>query len=210
MTSNKIAWEKWDDDLIEEELFEDLYALSDPEDEEDSEIIQEALEIMSKIPKLVSTPTGMAQIHDKMSVLNQFDCWMGHTNFDITKAVQNIIETAEGVELLQISSRYRFFVGVGRLFNFADVRRDIESILCNSSIKDDLRSLDVDEYTQDTVELIKETIHYDKHWVIFVRPTGEVKYASTNEDNDEGYLNKLLKYERDKEIFGGLILQNEN
>ena len=24
MTSNKIAWEKWDDDLIEEELFEDL------------------------------------------------------------------------------------------------------------------------------------------------------------------------------------------
>ena len=43
MTSNKIAWEKWDDDLIEEELFEDLYALIDPEDDEDSEIIQEAL-----------------------------------------------------------------------------------------------------------------------------------------------------------------------
>ena len=196
MKCNKIAWEKWDDDLIEEELFEDLYSLGNPEDEDDSEMIQEALEFMSKIPKLVSTPTGMAQLHD--------------TNFDITKAVQNIIETAEGVELLQISSRYRFFVGVGRLFNFADVRRDIEAILCDSDIKEDLRSLDVDEYTQDTVELIKETIHYDKHWVIFVRPTGEVKYASTNEDNDEGYLNKLLRYERDKEIFGGLILQNEN
>ncbi len=94
MISNKIAWEKWDDDLIEEELFEDLYALGDPEDE-DGSIIEEALEFMSKIPKLVSTPTGMAQLHDKMSVLNQFDCWMGHTNFDITKAVQNVIETAE-------------------------------------------------------------------------------------------------------------------
>jgi hypothetical protein len=210
MKAKQIAWEKWDDDLIQEELVDDLYSVTNLDDEEDVEIAHEALEFMGKIPKLVSTPAGMAQLHDRMSVLNQFDCWMGHTNFDITSSVQKILEKTDGVELLVISSRYRFFVGIGKLFEFTNVRKDIEEQLCDSKIKEDLDNFDVDQYTQETVELIRESICADKYWAIFVRPTGEIKYASTNKDDDEKYLKKLLRYEEDKELSGGLIFQNEN
>ena len=152
----------------------------------------------------------MSQLYDKMSVLNQFECWMGHTNFDITKNVQRTLEKTEGVELLVVTSRYKFFVGIGKLFDFRSVRRDIENDLCVSKLKDELDNLETDEYTQETVELIRETICMDKYWAIFVRPSGEVKYASTNKEDDERYLRKLLKYEKDKEVSGGLIFQNEN
>ena len=210
MRAKQIAWEKWDDDLVEEELVDDFYEISEDKEDEDVNMAIEALEFMSRIPKLVTTPAGMAQLHDKMSVLNQFECWMGHTNFDISKRVQKTLEKTQGVELLVVTSRYRFFMGIGKLFDFRSVRKDIEDDLCDSKIKYDLDNLEVDEYTHETVELIKETICMDKYWAIFVRPSGEVKYASTNQEDDEKYLRKLLKYEEDKEVSGGLIFQNEN
>jgi len=210
MSDKKIAWEKWDDDLVEEEIVDEFYEINDSKEDEDLNLAMEALEFMSRIPKLVTTPAGMSQLYDKMSVLNQFECWMGHTNFDITKNVQRTLEKTEGVELLVVTSRYKFFVGIGRLFDFRSVRRDIENDLCVSKLKDELDNLETDQYTQETVELIKETICMDKYWAIFVRPSGEVKYASTNKDDDERYLRKLLKYEEDKEVSGGLIFQNEN
>tara|TARA_R110000824_G_scaffold66116_2_gene171763 strand:+ start:852 stop:1484 length:633 start_codon:yes stop_codon:yes gene_type:complete len=210
MSDKKIAWEKWDDDLVEEEIVDEFYEINDSKEDEDLNLAMEALEFMSRIPKLVSTPAGMSQLYDKMSVLNQFECWMGHTNFDITKNVQRTLEKTEGVELLVVTSRYKFFVGIGKLFDFRSVRRDIENDLCVSKLKDELDNLETDEYTQETVELIRETICMDKYWAIFVRPSGEVKYASTNKEDDERYLRKLLKYEKDKEVSGGLIFQNEN
>jgi hypothetical protein len=210
MSDKKIAWEKWDDDLVEEEIVDEFYEINDSKEDEDLNLAMEALEFMSRIPKLVSTPAGMSQLYDKMSVLNQFECWMGHTNFDITKNVQRTLEKTEGVELLVVTSRYKFFLGIGKLFDFRSVRRDIENDLCVSKLKDELDNLETDEYTQETVELIRETICMDKYWAIFVRPSGEVKYASTNKEDDERYLRKLLKYEKDKEVSGGLIFQNEN
>lgn len=210
MSDKKIAWEKWDDDLVEEEIVDEFYEINDSKEDEDLNLAMEALEFMSRIPKLVSTPAGMSQLYDKMSVLNQFECWMGHTNFDITKNVQRTLEKTEGVELLVVTSRYKFFLGIGKLFDFRSVRRDIENDLCVSKLKDELDNLETDEYTQETVELIRETICVDKYWAIFVRPSGEVKYASTNKEDDERYLRKLLKYEKDKEVSGGLIFQNEN
>ena len=123
MLERKIAWEKWDDDIIEEEAFNK----SDLEDfEEGAEGIEDQLSIFQKIPKLVTTPLGIYQLHDKMSPTKQFDCWTGHTNFDITDSVKEIIESVDGVELLVILSRYRFFVGIGRMFGFSDVRKEIE------------------------------------------------------------------------------------
>ena len=121
MSEKKIAWEKWDTDLIEEEILEGMDF-----QEDDEEMMDEAIKLMQKIPKLISTPMGIYQLHDKMNPVKQFDCWTGYTNFDITTSVQSKIETIEGVELLAILSRYRFFLGVGKLFKFKNVRAAIE------------------------------------------------------------------------------------
>ena len=111
-----IAWEKWDADLIEQEIAE-MFEIAD----EDEELASDAMAMMKKIPKLVSTPIGIFQLHDKANPIKQLDCWTGHTNFDITKSVQEKIEKIRGIELLMVLSRYRFFVGVGKLFDFKNV-----------------------------------------------------------------------------------------
>ena len=95
MSNKKIAWEKWDEDILEQEIAEEFH---ESYQEEDEELAEDALRLLDKIPHLVATPMGMFQLHDKMSVLNQFECWVGHTNFDITHSIKERIESAEGVE----------------------------------------------------------------------------------------------------------------
>ena len=143
MSHKKIAWERWDEDVIEQEIVEDFYEKHDESEDEDG--VEDALTFLEKIPSLVSTPMGMYQLHDKMNVMNQFDCWMGYTNFDITESVKRTIEDIKGVELLSIMTRYRFFLGVGKLFKFSSVRRLIESSVCGSNL---------DEETEEAVEMI--------------------------------------------------------
>ena len=75
----------------------------------------------------------MLPIDDKMveniNLVTNFDCWMGHTNFNITESVKETLNKTEGVEALKICSRYRFFVGIGKMFDFKEVRRNIENKL---------------------------------------------------------------------------------
>ena len=200
-----IAWEKWDADLIEQEIAEMLEV-----DDEVEELASDAMALMKKIPKLVSTPIGIFQLHDKANPIKQLDCWTGHTNFDITKSVQEKIEKIRGIELLMVLSRYRFFVGVGKLFDFKNVRHKLEKSICDLSKTKKKKPAKDDDMTQDVedaVALIKNIISSDKYWAIYVSPEGEIDYASTNDANDGDYLETLFGYEADKEKFGGSIIQ---
>ena len=49
---------------------------------------------------------------------------LAHANFDITKEIKSRLNKTEGVELLKVLSRYRFFVGVGKMFDFKQVRKE--------------------------------------------------------------------------------------
>ena len=66
------------------------------------------------------------ELMDDMAMLSNFDCWIGHANFDITKEIKSKLNKTEGVELLKVLSRYRFFVGIGKMFDFKEVRKNIE------------------------------------------------------------------------------------
>jgi|TARA_R110000765_G_scaffold277144_2_gene375107 hypothetical protein len=195
MSDKKVAWERWDEDVIEQEIVENFY--EENYQEEDSQITEDALSFLEKIPHLVSTPMGMYQLHDKMNVMNQFECWMGYTNFDITHSVKDKIEKIEGVELLSVTSRYKFFLGVGKLFNFSEVRLAIENALV------------LDDITREAVNIIKDNISEDRYWVIFISKAGEILYTSTNDEDDEYYLTTLVTYQERKDTDGGLLIQNE-
>jgi hypothetical protein len=43
--------------------------------------------------------------------------------------VKNILDSTAGVEVLKVLSRYRFFIGIGKLFDFKEVRKNIEEEL---------------------------------------------------------------------------------
>ena len=67
-----------------------------------------------------------AKFYEDMSLLSTYDCWLGHTNFNITHVIKQELDKVDGIEILKVCSRYRFFIGIGQMFNFQDVRKQIE------------------------------------------------------------------------------------
>lgn len=206
MTERKIAWEKWEDlPQYTEPAHSNPFAGIESEDAEEPTEFDLA-DFFERIPKLVHTPVGMYQVDDRMSPIKQFDCWLGHTNFDITDFVQNYIESTPGVEVLVILTRYRFFLGVGKLFSFRDVRVGIENSICSKELSDD------DEFSvADTeVEGIKLELSEYEHWAIFIFPNGEISHIGTNDLEDKKYKKTVLLYKNAKILSGGTIIQSND
>lgn len=139
MLKRKIGWQKYED-VIEGQMNSPLIDMmsksiansSDlesflnspdtPSIYQDEEEDQE--ELSHKV--IVSVPDDMT---NEIHLMANFDCWMGHVNFNLTNDIKNQLSQQDGVEILKVCSRYRFFVGVGRMFNFRDVRQGIEKAL---------------------------------------------------------------------------------
>ena len=132
MNKHKIAWQKYEDylekqmsspmiDIISHIISEQTRKKTD-ENQEYSEVeYEEAYE--EEMPAVVPISP---QLMEEISILSSYECWIGHTNFDITKDIKNKLDEIEGVEMLRILSRYRFFIGLGKLFDFKNVRKNIE------------------------------------------------------------------------------------
>ena len=142
MSDNQIGWQKYEDMLEQQmqspmltNLYKSFYntvyeaqeELADLADEFTEEELEQILKSQQKEERV------MLPIDDKMveniNLVTNFDCWMGHTNFNITESVKETLNKTEGVEALKICSRYRFFVGIGKMFDFKEVRRNIENKL---------------------------------------------------------------------------------
>ena len=134
----KVGWQKYED-VIEEQIsspiVDQLYNAMIRKSEESiiEDLTEEELEQMermieqdmSQTNEMINIPEGLA---NEISLATNFDCWIAHTNFNLTESIKNKLDQIEGVEMLKIFSRYRFLIGVGRMFNFSDVRQEIESI----------------------------------------------------------------------------------
>lgn len=132
----KIGWQKFED-MIESQMtspiidtiYKLLYNSAVPSDE----LTEEEMEMMDamgidEMPIQPAMPLDQKTL-DNISMANNFDCWLGHTNFDITQNTMDTLNEMEGVEVLKIVSRYRFFIGIGKMFDFKEVRQNIESSL---------------------------------------------------------------------------------
>lgn len=125
--NNKIGWQKYEDLLHEQldsPLLDSLYSkfISNTAEDDDDEEYEE-----NEQPNYV-LPVD-ERLMENISLASNFECWMGHTNFNITEEVRDRLKATEGVEILKICSRYRFFLGIGKMFNFTDVREKIETNL---------------------------------------------------------------------------------
>jgi len=210
MTNKEIAWEKWEDDIVEERRREDSKIESLDEDGLEESFL-EAIENlpMQEVPKVVSTAMGIFEIYDRNKPSNQYDCWLGHTNFNITQEVKNCIEDIEGVEVLKVLTRYRFFVGIAKMFDFKKVRIEIEKIACGKHLASQEESILAPE-TRIAVDDIKSRISSQKWWAIYIFPNGQIDYISSNNSNDTEYLDKLQIFKSAEEYSGGLLLTREH
>jgi hypothetical protein len=211
MPPKKIAWENWKEKVDDSppKNADATEVSPDTESVIDEDALEKSFLSAMEIPRLVQTPLGIFHYDDKLKPSEKFDCWIGYTNFDITEDIKDKIERTEGVEALEIMSRYTFFLGVGKMFNFRDVRILIETAIINEEYLSDEEIFLADESIRSSVEIIKEQLSSEKHWAILISADGIIDYAKTNNQNDEQYLRSLVIFEEIKTQFGGVILTNE-
>lgn len=139
MSQNIIIWQKWVDpfgeDIDNTPIASD--GLGDFLQEEESNIdnfTQEDLEedikhIARKHSsiKVIATPMGIIPMNENTASGKIFNFWLGHTNFSLTKNLVDKIEYTDGVETLDIFTRYRFRVAIGKAFIDSDVMRNINN-----------------------------------------------------------------------------------
>ena len=112
-----ISWEKW----------KDPWSTHKETDDEDNEYSEDNEE-MNQGP-IQMTPMGMMPLNSHSTLSKRFNFWLAHTNFNITPSIRQILEAIEGVETLDIFTRYRMRVGVGKLFDDETVKKEIGKII---------------------------------------------------------------------------------
>jgi len=206
----QIAWESWNAKVEEiitppSEPQSQEKDTSEPpyNDIENYELLSP--DIFLQPQKILYTPMGPYPEESLMKPSDRWDCWLGYTNFDISKSVEDQIENVEGIEALRILGRYSFFMGVGKLFNIKNVRTDIEKELCVYTEREILS----DENTNATVNLVKEQLKTKKYWSMLVSPEGEVEYI-VSDKLDRIYLEGLSGLLERKRNIGGIILRGND
>jgi len=140
--NNIIIWQKWmdpfgEDDIID--LFDDSdnmkqefdnFEVEDEENEEDQSNLKQIFKNHNLITnrkniKVMATPMGIIPFTENTASSKIFNFWIGHTNFNITKNIALLIESIAGVESLDIFTRYRFRIAIGKAFKDSDVMQDI-------------------------------------------------------------------------------------
>jgi hypothetical protein len=129
---NKIVWEKWVDpyfqDIQEDSHWSEYTDQQNQEDEEDTEDTEEQDDVpASEKMFVISSPMGIIPYNEYSAPSKVFNFWVGHTNFDITENIARIIEKANGVEILDIFTRYRFRIAVGKGFKDRNVMNSINN-----------------------------------------------------------------------------------
>jgi hypothetical protein len=135
MDKNKlIIWQKWADPFGQEDSDDTFdpytgeYYDTEDEDEEDNEQKKQQENLIKqqqKAIRVIATPMGIIPMNDNTASGKLFNFWIGHTNFDISKKIAEIIERTDGVETLDIFTRYRFRVSIGKAFDDSETMRTI-------------------------------------------------------------------------------------
>lgn len=124
MSTKRIGWQKYEDMLqsqLDSPLLDILVSRLPEIEHENYDSESQELSVEQDV---------VVPIDDKMleniTLTSNFDCWMGHTNFNLTPETKSVLNKIDGIEVLKICSRYRFFIGVGKMFDFNNVRATIE------------------------------------------------------------------------------------
>ncbi len=131
---HSIIWEKWRDPFLGyDENDIDIEAEPLPpfindldEDTEDDEEPLSPITQTSKPVRVIATPMGLIPYNEYTASGKIFNFWIGHTNFNITKNIARIIETTNGIETLDVFTRYRFRIAIGKAFEDRNIMKAID------------------------------------------------------------------------------------
>lgn len=128
---SQIIWEKWVDPFGEnmDEAQWNNYDNDNPESDGYPEM--EQIKNSGKPVRVIASPLGLIPYNEYTSSAKIFNFWVGHTNFNLSSDIIDAFEKCEGVEILDIFTRYRFRVAIGKCFTDNGVMRNITTIAEN-------------------------------------------------------------------------------
>lgn len=141
-TKPLIVWEKWVDPFgknIDEAKWTDynnhIIDFNNLEEEYEDEDLEDIDEDLDNLPqfhgisgdpiKVIASPLGLIPYNEHTASSKIFNFWIGHTNFNISQKVKQNIELIDGVEILDIFTRYRFRIAIGKCFTDSEVMLNI-------------------------------------------------------------------------------------
>lgn len=89
------------------------------------------IELHGRPTPFLKTSMGPLSLTEYTQPCKVFNFWVGHTNVNLTRKICETIEKVDGVEILTVFTRYRFRVGVGKMFKDGTVVRDIRKAILN-------------------------------------------------------------------------------
>jgi len=133
-----IIWEKWVDPFGDDtneakwtDYNNEIDTLDSPAEDEDVDEEEEYpnnnMKFGEKPIKVIASPLGLIPYNEYTASSKIFKFWIGHSNFNITNTIKEIIENTEGVEILDIFTRYRFRIAIGKCFDDAEVMNSINN-----------------------------------------------------------------------------------
>lgn len=150
LKKNKIVWEKWVDPFAlddieeegeEEEVEQDFPSYEQYESQEEQVNDEKMLLLYSEM--------GIIPYNEKTSSGKIFNFWIGHTNFDITQKISVVIESVPGVEILDIFTRYRFRIAIGKAFVDREVMNRISKELNDYFSIEQAQNINQNNYNTD-------------------------------------------------------------
>jgi len=140
---------------------------------------------------------------DFFNPLKEFKLWVANTNFHITVDEAKIIdEQIEGVEVFKVFSPYKFLLGVGKMFEFRDVRMAIEKAICH-----DIKEYTLGDIDSKMLEMADELQSNYEHWAIYAFPNGELTSVQSNDEND--YIEQRKVLDECESLSEGVLLESE-
>lgn len=187
----KIIWEKWIDPFFTNE--------EEEEPQKNDNTYKDSYEIAEEKAKdsnnktyngpVIVGPMGIIPLNEHNIPSKVYCFWMGHTNFTITEKVQHDIAKVDGVEALDVFSRYRFRLAVGKAFlsetdpTGRSVLTAVQDKVCPKVKKSKQEKRVVtNEVTLDVMK--KHMNNKYPYWIIFSKPDGtfDTKGANTKEE----------------------------
>ncbi len=211
---NKVLWEKWLDP------FDTSNNKSEPDDDDDDEKSDyEALEEERYeghgpiVGKFLASQFGVLPINENFSPSKLFNFWVCHTNFTITKPIMQSLNAIDGVEGLQIVSRYRFRIAIGRLFDEEEVKDNIRYALCGPEPSEEVLTLVMDltasneALTPELEEKVNKVTAEipQEYWAVYVVPNGQLQILTGNAV-DEEFAEKFRVFYEAQQAVGGAII----
>lgn len=120
-----VIWRRWNDPLAplfefqggpESELEEALARQAEDLSGEPAAHAAAPRQASGQLGPAVVGPMGIIPVHEHGIPSRLYKFWMGHTRCDLTRGLAERIAETEGVESLDVFTRYRFRLGVGFAF----------------------------------------------------------------------------------------------